>query len=369
MKLTPLYNTHLSLGAEMIKTSAGYLMPAHYRPIEEEHLAVRERVGMMDISLMARIDIKGSGSLNYIQKLAANDARKLKDDQLLYTTLCNEQGKIMDDLTVWRFSDDHFRIVTSSVMRYKTMKWLQDHLPEREVYLTDISPSLGMIAVQGPYSRKLLQKLSDTNLDSVKFFHFARAKLNGVPSILARVGFTGELGFECYFGAEDTVDAWNTIHDAGKEFGILPYGFDVLDTLRFEKGYIFYGYEVTEENNPFECGLEKWVAFDKEDNFLGREALLRVRERGPERKLMGLEVESEGIVSEKQPVRAGGQFAGETVYGFKGLTIGKNIAWAWLRSEFAQEGKKVEIDDKGNRKEATIVNIRYYDPNGKRMRA
>ena len=125
-------------------------MPAHYRSVEEEHRAVRERVGMMDISLMGRIDVKGRDALEFIQGLAANDASKLSDGQLMYTTLCNEQGGIMDDLTVWRFSKDYFRIVTSSIMRYKTLKWLQDHVKDRDVYLTDISSSLGMISVQGP---------------------------------------------------------------------------------------------------------------------------------------------------------------------------------------------------------------------------
>ncbi len=257
-------------------------MPAHYRSVEEEHRAVRERVGMMDTSLMGRIDVNGRDALEYLQRLAANDASKLSDSQLMYTTLCNERGGIMDDLTVWRISEDHFRIVTSSIMRYKTLKWLQDHVEDRDIYLTDISPSLGMISVQGPRSRELLQELYDGNVSALKFFHFSTGKLGGVSALIARVGFSGELGYECYFGAEDTVDAWNVIFEAGKKYGALPYGFDALDSLRFEKGYIFYGYEVTSENNPFECGLERWVSFDKRD-FIGREALLEIKEKGPEK--------------------------------------------------------------------------------------
>jgi len=364
MKFTPLYGVHVALSAKMITTSAGYRMPAHYRSVEEEHRAVRERVGIMDISLMGRIDVRGRDSQEFIQGLAANDANKLLDGQLMYTTLCNEQGGIMDDLTVWRFSKDYFRIVTSSIMRYKTLKWLQDHVEDRDVYLTDISSSLGMISVQGPRSRELLQGLYDENVSALKFFHFSTGKLGGVPALIARVGFSGELGYECYFGAEDTVDAWNAILEEGKMYGALPYGFDALDSLRFEKGYIFYGYEVTSENNPFECGLVKWVSFDKGD-FIGREALLEIRETGLEKKLVALEVEGDSLLKEKRPVRAAGEIAGETVYAFKGLTVEKNLAWAWLKSEYAKDGSSMTIDDKT----AKVVPLRYYDPDGKRMRS
>ncbi len=366
-KFTPLYGVHMALGAEMITTSAGYRMPAHYRPLEEEHRAVRERAGMMDISLMGRIDIKGRDAFRFLQRVAANDAEKLSDGQLMYTTLCNEEGGIVDDLTVWRFSADHYRIVTSSIMRYRTMKWLQDQVGDQEdVYLTDISSSLGMIAVQGPKSRELLQDIFDGNMGALKFFHFTSGKLSGgIPALIARVGFSGELGFECYFGAEDTVEAWNKIFEAGKKYGALPYGFDALDSLRFEKGYIFYGYEVTQENNPFECGLERWVAFDKRGGFLGREALLHVKEAGPTKKLVALEVEGDDLLPEKRPVRAeDGVAIGETVYGFKGLSVGKNLAWAWIKTAYAKDGKKVTIDGRS----ARIAPLRYYDPEGKRMK-
>ena len=353
----------------MITTAAGYRMPAHYRAVEEEHQAVRERVGMSDHSLMGRFDVKGKDSLPFLQRLAANDATKLSDGQLMYTTLCNEQGQIMDDLTIWRFNEEHFRVVTSSVMRNKTYQWLHEHVGQnQDVYLTDISSGLGMISVQGPKSRETLQKISDGNLSNVKFFHFVHERLKGVPGILARVGFTGELGFECYFGSEDTVEAWNVIQQAGKESGLLPYGFDTLDSLRYEKGYIFYGYEVTAKNNPFECGLEKWIAFDKED-FIGKEALLQIRDKGVERKLVGVQLlEGDSIVNEKQSVKVEEETAGETVVGFRALTMGKNLGWAWLESKFAQLGTEVTIDDEGTKRKAKVVNLRYYDPEGKRMR-
>lgn len=365
MKYTPLYWIHTSLGANMITTSAGYRMPARYKTVEEEHRAVRERVGMMDISLMGRIDVKGKGAAEFLQWLAANDLDRVNDGQLMYTTFCNERGGIMDDLTVWRFSPVHYRVVTSSVMRYKTLKWLQDHFGNRDVYLTDISSSLGMIAVQGPRSRELLQDAFDGDMSALKFFHFTTGKIFGIPALIARVGFSGELGYECYIGAEDTVEAWNSLFESGKKYGVTPYGFDVLDTLRFEKGYIFYGYEVTSENNPFECGLQRWVAFDKKGDFLGKGALLKIRETGPKKKLMALEVDGDSVLAEKLPVKAeDGTTIGETVYGFRGITVGKNLAWAWIATENAKLGSRVSVEGTG----ARIVSLRYYDAEGKRMR-
>jgi aminomethyltransferase len=368
MKYTPLHSVHLSLGAEMFTSSAGYHMPLHYKNVEEEHRAVRERVGMMDISLMTRLDIKGEDALDLVQRLAVNDASKLSDGQLMYTTLCDERGNIQDDLTIWRFGAKHFRIVTSSIMRQRTTKWIQTHIdPGMDAYMTDVSSGLGMISVQGPRSRDTLQKISDVDLKQIGFFRFEEANFAGVPVLVARVGFTGELGFECYVATEDTIQGWNDIANAGYEFGILPYGFDVLDSLRYEKGYIFYGYEVTERNNPFECGLDKWIRFDKE-HFIGKDALLKVKQKGPDKKLMGLEVAGDSIASSSEPVKVNGENAGEVVTGFRALSMNKNLAWAWLRANRVKIGGDAEVEIRRVPTPARIVDIRYYDPSGARLK-
>jgi aminomethyltransferase len=368
MKLTPLYNVHLSLGAKMFTTAAGYLMPAYYSTVEQEHRTVREKVGMIDLSLMGRIDIKGRAALDLVQVLAVNDAGRLTDGQAMYTTFCNELGNIVDDVTVWRFSGEHFRVITSSVMRQRSLKWIQQNIKDRMVaYVTDISSSLGCIAVQGPRSREALQRICDVDLKPLGFFRFIAAKLAGIPAIVARLGFTGELGFECYVGAEDTVQAWNSISEAGKESGITPYGLDVLDTLRFEKGFIFFGYEVTEANNPYECGLEKWIRFDK-PAFIGKQALMKLSVDGPKRKLVGLEFCDDEITPVSQPVEVQGGKIGETVAGFRGLTDGKNLAWAFVESHHAEEGSEVMVGTNGKKRVARIVGTHYYDPNGDRMR-
>jgi aminomethyltransferase len=234
-------------------------------------------------------------------------------------------------------------------------------------YVTDISSSLGCISVQGPRSRDALQKICDADLKQLRFFQFSSTKLAGIPSIVARIGFTGELGFECYFGAEDTVEAWNAIAEAGKEYEILPYGLDVLDTLRYEKGFIFFGYEITEQNNPFECGLDRWIRFEK-SVFLGKQSLLSIRTEGPERKLIGLEIESLDGIEQPSDVKYSGKKIGETLLAFYGLTVGKNIAWAFVDSKNAVYGNRVSIASKRREIDATMIDIRCYDPAGKRMK-
>ena len=369
MKLTPLYNVHLSLGAKMFTTAAGYQMPAYYSSLEKEHRAVRERVGMIDLSLMGRIDIKGKEALALVQRLSVNDAEKLVDGQVMYTTFCNELGNIVDDVTVWRFGMEHFCVVTSSVMRQRSLKWIQQQNVSNDLiaYVTDISSSLGCMAIQGPRSRDTLQKICDFDLKELKFFRFIHANLAGIPVIVARVGFTGELGFECYFGAEDTVQAWHEIIEAGKEYEILPYGLDVLDTLRYEKGFIFFGYEVTEKNNPFECGLERWIRFEK-PSFLGRSALLRIRESGPKQRLVALEVKKLDNIERSLDVNNRGQKVGETLLGFHGVTVGKDIAWAFVNSKVIDYGMRVTIATKKGDMEATMIDVRCYDPAGIRMK-
>jgi len=367
MKLTPLYNVHLSLGAKMFTTAAGYQMPAYYSKVEEEHRSVRERVGMLDLSLMGRIDIKGRQSFQLIQQLSVNDAKRLADGQAMYTTFCNESGNIVDDVTVWRFNKEHFRVVTSSVMRKRSLRWIQENLNEMNAYVTDISSSLGCISIQGPLSRDTLQKICDTDLKQLRFFQFVPTNLAGIPSIIARIGFTGELGFECYFGAEDTVEAWNAIAEAGKEYKILPYGLDVLDTLRYEKGFIFFGYEITERNNPFECGLDRWIRFEK-PVFFGKQSLLSIRKEGPKQKLVGLEIENLDDIEQPSEVRCNGKKIGETLLAFHGLTVGKNIAWGFVDSRNAVYGNRVAIACKKREIGATMIDTRCYDPTGKRMK-
>jgi glycine cleavage system T protein (aminomethyltransferase) len=368
MKLTPLYYKHLELGASMYTTGTGYALPSFYKSAVEETRAVRERVGMIDLSLMGRIDLKGRDTLPLIQKLIVNNAARLQDGQTLYTTMCNEQGLIVDDVVVMRFGAQHFRVITSSKFRHPTREWIESHRGDLDVHLTDVSSGLGMIAVQGQRSRELLASLTDIDLAKLGFFRFASGKLQGMWCMLARLGFSGELGYECYFNTEDTVTAWETIARAGADFGITPYGMDTLELLRLEKGFIFYGYDVTERENPYECGLWPLIRYDCGD-FLGRDALLAIKERGPRKQLMGLEVSGSKLLAADQPVMLEGTTVGRVICGFQSPTLSRNLGYAYLDTPHFQPGLEVSVAADGVSQRATVVQMPFLDPEGKRLRA
>ena len=213
-----------------------------------------------------------------------------------------------------------------------------------------------MISVQGPLSRELLQGISDIDFTDLGFFRFVFGKLGSIPCLIARVSFSGELGYECYVNTEDTVATWDLLMEAGRPLGLLPYGFDAFDTLRWEKGFIFYGFDATEMNNPYECRLAEWIRYDKGD-FIGREALLKIEKQGVASKLMGLEVAGETVAAAKQPLKIGDQVVGETVAGFFGPTVGKNLAYAYVDSKTAAEGTEATIDIEGAGTAVTVVEM------------
>jgi aminomethyltransferase len=369
MKLTPLYQRHLDLGATMYTTGMGYAMPAHYSSVEEEAKNVRARVGMNDVSLMGRLDIKGKDALALTQYLIVNNAERLVDGQALYSVMCREDGLIEDDVIVMRFSAEHIRIITSSMFRARTLVWLQKHIDERKMsaYVTDVSSYYAMIGVQGPKSRDVLSSITDIDLSSLKFFRFAFGNFGDIPCMIARLGFSGELGYECYVNTEDAHDTWDMILEAGKPHGILPYGMDTLDALRWEKGFIFYGFDATDEHNPYECRVFDFIRYDCGD-FLGREALLKIKERGPAKKLVGLEIGGDKLAPGNQPLTIGSESIGHVVAGFHSPNLDQNLGYAYVNAPHFENGTKATLEIDGTEESATIVDMPFLDPAGKRMR-
>jgi aminomethyltransferase len=369
MKFTPLYQKHLDLGATIYTTGMGYAMPAYYSSAEEEAKNVRARVGMNDVSLMGRLDIKGKGALALTQYLIVNNAERLVDGQALYSVMCREDGLIEDDVIVMRFSAEHIRIITSSMFRARTLVWLQKHIDERKVdaYVTDVSSYYAMIGVQGPKSRDVLSGITDIDLSSLKFFRFAFGKFGDIPCMIARLGFSGELGYECYVNTEDAHATWDMIMEAGKPHGILPYGMDTLDALRWEKGFIFYGFDATDEHNPYECRVFDFIRYDCGD-FLGREALLKIKERGPAKKLIGLEVGGDKLAPGNQPLKIGSESVGHVVAGFHSPNLDQNLGYAYVNAPHFEHGTKAALEIDGSETSATIVDMPFLDPAGKRMR-
>jgi aminomethyltransferase len=353
----------------MFTTGMGYAMPAYYSSIEEEARNVRKRVGMMDISQMGRLDVKGKDALPLVQYLIVNNAEKLSDGQALYSVMCTDQGLVYDDVTVLRLNAEHLRVITSSMFRSRTLAWIQKHIDERgaNACVTDISSSLAMIGVQGPRSRDLLNEITDIDLSKMKFFRFAFGNFGKIPCMIARLGYSGELGYECYVNTEDAHAAWDLIMEAGKPHGVLPYGMDTLDALRWEKGFVFYGFDATDANNPYECGLSVFIRYDCGD-FLGRDALLKIREKGPAKMLMGLEVGGDNPAPEKQALLIGGERVGELVAGFRSANLGRNLAYAWVDGPHFKVGTSVRLEIEGAETPATVVEMPFYDPEGRRMR-
>ncbi|HXV36099.1 MAG TPA: aminomethyltransferase family protein [Myxococcota bacterium] len=370
MKLTPLYQKHIDLGATMYTTAMGYAMPAYYTSVAEEARNVRARVGMNDVSLMGRLDLKGKDAVALTQYLIVNNAERLADNQALYSVMCDDEGRIIDDVVVMRFGAEHLRIITSSMFRARTLKYLQQQIEARRanVYATDVSSYYAMISVQGPRSREMLSGITDVDLSKLKFFRMAFGNFGKIPCMIARLGFSGELGYECYVNAEDAHATWDLFMSAGKPLGVMPYGMDTLDALRWEKGFIFYGFDAKDEHNPYECRVSDFIRYDCGD-FRGREALLDIKQRGPAKKLMGLEVGGAKLAPEKQPLRIGSESVGHVVAGFHSANLDRNLAYAYVDAPHFKDGTQVSLEIDGIETSATVVEMPFLDPSGARMRA
>jgi len=245
MEKTPLNQIHKDLGAKLIDFG-GWEMPVQYTGILEEHEAVREQAGIFDVSHMGEISIKGENALAMVQKLVTNDVARLEIGQILYSPMCYPDGGIVDDLLVYKIADDDYFLVVNASNTDKDWKWIQDNAIEG-VEMANVSEDYAQIALQGPNSQKILEELTDIDLDSMKYYWFDAGKLAGVEVLLSRTGYTGELGYEIYLAAKDGVDVWNSIMKIGKEYGIKPVGLGARDTLRLEKKYCLYGNDITKD--------------------------------------------------------------------------------------------------------------------------
>jgi aminomethyltransferase len=269
------------------------MLPLSYLSPVEEHVNTRTNVGMQDLSSMGEVDVKGPGAERLINHLLVNEVRDLEPGRLRYSTMCNDEGGVVDDTTVYKFHDEHFMVVTSSGPRKKSFRWIREHALGTSAYVTDVTGAIALLSVQGPRSRDLLQTVVEgVDLAALKYFRFATGRIGETERTVSRSGYTGELGYELYLPAEEAAVVWERLAASGREFGLLPYGVTAMQTLRLEKGYPLYGNDVKEQYTPFHVGLDRWIKFDKRE-FVGREALLRMQERGPEERWVGLVLDSE----------------------------------------------------------------------------
>lgn len=361
LKRTPLYPLYGKYGAKLVDFG-GWELPVQFSSILEEHEAVREKAGLFDVSHMGEVDVKGSDSLKYIQKLITNDASKLVDGKALYSPMCYPDGGTVDDLLVYRYTEDHYLIVINASNIEKDVEWMKQNL-EGDVELKNISDQVSQLALQGPLAEQVMQKLTDFDLSTIGFFNFqADVDLKGLKGLVSRTGYTGEDGFEIYLANEDAPKLWDMILEAGKDEGVLPCGLGARDTLRFEAKLPLYGQELSKDISPIEAGLGFFVKLDKGE-FNGREVLAGQKENGSPRKLVGIEMIDRGIPRTHYPVYSGDELIGEVTTGTQSPSLKKNVGLALIKSEYAVMGNELQVEIRNKKLKAQIVKTPFYKKN------
>lgn len=358
-KKTPLYDEHIKLGGNVVDY-AGWFLPVEYEGLVPEHEAVRNAVGLFDVSHMGEITVKGKDALAFVNYLMTNDIASIVDNQIIYTFMCNESGGVVDDLLVYRYDENFFYLVVNAGNTAKDWKWIQDHKGDFEVELENISDEVGEVAIQGPLAEKTLQKLTDFDLSSIKFFQLNRnVDIAGVNCMVSRTGYTGEDGFEVYCDNEGVVKVWQEILKAGEEFGIKPTGLGCRDTLRFEASLPLYGHEMDDVITPLEAGFKYFVKLDKDTDYIGKEALNKQWEEGLERKLVGIELIDKGIAREGYEVYKDGEKIGHVTTGYKSPTLGKVIGNALIKTEFTALGTEIDVKIRNKFAKAKVISKKF----------
>jgi aminomethyltransferase len=266
IKQTPFHDRHVALGAKMHEF-AGYMMPISYIGINQEHLQIRQKIGVFDVSHMGEFFVEGEHAEDFLQHITINDVKSLVDGQAQYSAMCYPDGGIVDDLIVYRFNEHKYMMVVNASNIEKDYAWAGEHL-EDGVTLSDHSDRMALLAVQGPKTLAVLQKLTDVDLKSIGFYHFKEGKVAGIDMIISRTGYTGEPGFELYHDPKDALKLWDTIFEAGKDEDIQAVGLGARDTLRLEMKYALYGNDIDKDTNPIEAGLG-WITKLDTDDFIG----------------------------------------------------------------------------------------------------
>ncbi|OLD23864.1 MAG: glycine cleavage system protein T [Acidobacteria bacterium 13_1_40CM_3_55_6] len=362
LKSTPLNSIHRKLGGRMVEFG-GWDMPVQYPAgTVEEHVRTRTHAGLFDVSHMGEIDVRGLDAVAFVNGLVSNDASKLVDGQAQYSALTTPEGTVIDDLLVYRFAEDHLLLVVNAGTTDKDWDWISSHRENEDIELRNVSADYCQIAFQGPDALGILQKLTRLPLSEIKYYHFREGEVDGVPAIVSRTGYTGEDGFEVYASSDKAEQLWNKILDAGNfgaDDGVLACGLAARNTLRLEAGMCLYGHEIDETTTLLEANLG-WITKLNKGYFIGRDRLLKQKEEGIGRKLLGFEVTDRGIARDGQDVLIDGQRVGQVTSGSPAPFLKKNIGMAYVPVEFANEGRAIEIDVRGRRVGAQIVPLPFY---------
>ncbi|KAB2836860.1 MAG: glycine cleavage system aminomethyltransferase GcvT [Candidatus Brocadia sp.] len=359
MKKTPLYDVHLSSNAKMVSFH-DYLMPLHYDTIINEHHRVRNDAGLFDISHMGRFEIIGDKALPFIQHIITNDAGKLEDMQVQYTPVCNEQGGILDDILVYKWHTDHFMMVVNCANKEKDFIWFQKQAASyQRLEMRDVTGTLSLIALQGPLSLQMLESTFSRKFDCLKRFYFGDFAWDGIRMIISRTGYTGEDGFEIFVNAQHLVKLWNLLMDKNCQNGLKPAGLGARDILRLEAGLLLYGNDMDETVTPLETTIGWTVKFDK-DTFLGKDSLLRQKQKGIDRKLAGFEMIDRGIPRHGYPVLKGNEVIGRVTSGSFSPSTNKNIGLCLIKSSYARVGEELQVQIRNASYLARVVKTPFY---------
>lgn len=362
LKKTCLYGSHVALGAKM-SPFAGFMMPIQYTSITDEHNAVRNKVGMFDVSHMGEIFVSGPDAEKFVNHIFTNEIRGFEPGKVLYGMMCHENGGVVDDLLVYReFEPDHFLLVVNAANIDKDYQWICSQTEGFDVKVVNESDSWGQIAVQGPDSERIVTEiLSLGEAAALTFYTYCESSWKGARMVLSRTGYTGEDGFELYTTPEGICEIWDILLKAG----VAPCGLGCRDTLRFESGLPLYGDELSDEITPIEAGLGMFCKLDKE--FIGRDALAAQKAQGTSRKLVGLEVHDKAIPRATYPIETeDGTQVGTVTTGYRSITLDKSICFAMVDAAHAALGTALNVRIRKKVFPGTVIKKRFYQTNYKK---
>ncbi len=359
LKRTPLYEEHVKLGAKIVDF-AGWEMPIEYSGITDEHITVRTNMGLFDVSHMGEIFITGNEAHFFVQNLVSADIDKLNEHQVVYSFLCYPHGGIVDDLLVYKYTNEKFLLVVNASNADKDFEWILSNKGDYQVLVENASNNYGQVALQGPNAQSFLQTLTDFNLDDIKFFHFKEITVNGVNCIVSRTGYTGEDGFEIYTKSEDVTSIWKVLIEKGGSLGLKPIALGARDTLRFEAALPLYGNEINQDITPLEAGLGYFVKLDTD--FIGKESLAKQKAAGLTRKSVGLRMMKKGICRHGYPVcNEFGEEIGVITTGYLLPESEFSVAVALIDVKYANLDSVVFIKIRNRLVEAVVTTKKFMD--------
>ena len=356
MKHTPLYQVHKSLNAKFTEFG-GWEMPLQYSSIVTEHLAVRSIAGLFDLSHMGEIQVSGHGANELVQKLSTNDVSRLSNGRVLYTLLCNETGGIVDDLLVYRHADNHYMLVVNAANIEKDLAWMES-CNDTGADVKDLSEETALIALQGPQAIDLLNPfVPERDVSEIPYFRFIAGEVAGVPTVISRTGYTGEVGFELYIPAVDAERLWTALYPAVIAVGGQPVGLGARDTLRLEAGLRLYGMDMNDDTNPFEVGLGRFVR-SKNRQFIGKKALM-AQKKSIAKQMIGFQMLDRAVARAGYAVYQGNERIGSVTSGAPSPSLKCSIGFASLESQAVSESEKIDVEIRGKLHPAKIVEVPF----------